>query len=266
MESYAHLRPYLVSSSLRWSYGAFSGTSLADWQLALPQDSTKALLDDLVSVGFCAVEVDRLGFADRAVNLEADLRSLLGPPISSTNDGRLVAWDLAPQRASLTARLGAAQIKAVGNLVLHPVVVYADRGAYDVAHDSQALYQWFGPSPQIDVHNFGATTIDNVRLTFSLAAPDSSPRRFTIHLPDNTSQVVDVNRGEARQVQVQVNVNAAPGRNAVRITTDGNAVSIGAAGSTNAADRKMVFGKIIDLRASVADPKVHLGVVQQRVE
>jgi hypothetical protein len=264
MESYAHLRPYLVSSSLRWSYGAFSGTSLADWQLALPQDSTKALLDDLASVGFCAVEVDRLGFADRAVNLEADLRSLLGPPISSTNDGRLVAWDLAPQRTSLTARLGAEQIKAVGTLVLHPVVVYSDRGAYDVAHDSQAPYQWFGPSPQIDVHNFGATTIDNVRLTFSLAAPDSSPRRFTIHLPNNITQVVDVNGGEARQVQV--NVNAAPGRNAVNITTGGNAVSIGAAGSTNAADRKMVFGKLIDLRASVADPRIRLGVVQQRVE
>jgi len=266
MDTYAELRPYLASTTLRWSYGAFNGTSLADWQLALPGGSTPALLDDVVAAGFCAVELDRLGFADRAVALEADVRSLLGPPISSTNDGRLVAWDLAPQRASLTARLGAAQIKAVGNLVLHPVVVYADRGAYDVAHDSQTPYQWFGPSPQIDVHNFGTTTIDSVHLTFSLAAPDSSPRRFTIHLPDNTSQVVDVNRGEARQVQVQVNVNAAPGRNAVNITTDGNAVSISAVGSTNAADRKMVFGKIIDLRASVADPKVHLGVVQQRVE
>ena len=264
MDTYAELRPYLASTTLRWSYGAFSGTSLADWQLALPQGSTPALLDDLVAAGFCAVEVDRLGFADRAVALEADLRSLLGPPISNTNDGRLVAWDLAAQRASLTARLGAEQIKAVGNLVLHPVVVYTDRGAYDVAHDSQTPYQWFGPSPQIDVHNFGATTIDNVRLTFSLAGPDSSPRRFTIRLPNGSTQVIDVDGSSPGQIQLVL--DAVPGRNTVSIATEGNAVSISSVGSTNAADRKMVFGKIIDLRASVADSKVHLGVVQQRVE
>ena len=74
MDSYAHFRPYLASSSLRWSYGAFDGTSLAEWQLALPQSSTTALLDDLVAAGYCAVEVDRAGFADKATALEANLK------------------------------------------------------------------------------------------------------------------------------------------------------------------------------------------------
>jgi len=31
-------------------------------------------------------------------------------------------------------------------------------------------------------------------------------------------------------------------------------------------NRKSVFGKLIDLWASVTDPKIRLGVVQQRVE
>jgi len=255
---YEHLRPYLVSSSLRWSFGAFRGTSLADWQLALPQKSTAALVDDIVAAGFCAIEVDRAGFADRGAALEADLRRALGAPISTTQDDRLLAWDLTPRRAALTSQFSAEQLKATGDLVLHPLVVYSDHGAYDPEHDNPPTYQWTGPAPEIDVHNFGGTTIDRVYLTFSLAAPDAAPRRFIIHLPDGSTQVVDVKGGAAQQIHVEV--KAVPGRNTVAITTDGDSVPI------SAADLKTAFGKLIDLRASVTDPKIRLGVVQQRVE
>jgi hypothetical protein len=262
MADYAHLRPYLASSSLRWSYGAFRGTSLADWQLALPQTSTTALMEDLVSAGFCAVEVDRAGFADRGASLEADFRSRLGAPISTTRDGRLLAWDLTPARSALTSRVGAAQVRASGFLVLRPLVVYTDRGAYDVEHDKQMPYQWTGPAPEIDVHNFGRTTITDVRLTFSLAPPNAAPRRFTVHLPNGSSRVVDVDGGGTQQVQVVV--NAAPGRNAVIVTTSGEGETIGKALSTTA-DSRVVFGKLIDLQAQVAEPRIHIAVVQQRV-
>lgn len=258
MDSYAHLVPYLASSSLRWSYGAFDGTSLADWQLALPQNSTTALLDDLVVAGYCAVEVDRAGLADKGAALEFSLTKLLGAPISTTKDGNLIAWELAPQRARLTSRIGIQQIRAASELVLHPVVVYSDQGGYNVEHDKQFPYQWISPSAEIDVHNFGRFTINLVRLTFSLATPDSAPRRFTVHLPDGTTQEVDVDSGVAQAVQVLV--NAAPGRNAVTITTTGKAVSVANV------EGKIVYGKLIDLRASTSEPNARLGVVQQRIE
>jgi hypothetical protein len=257
MESYAQLRPYLTSSSLRWSYGAFDGTSLADWQLTLPQKSTSALLDDLVAAGFCAVEVDRAGFADRAAALQSSLTKSLGDPISRTRDDRLVAWNLAPQRASLTSRIGAERIKAAGDLVLHPVVVYADAGAFSVEHDNQIPYQWIGPSAVIDIHNFGRSTLGSVSLRFSLAAPDSAARRFTVHVPDSRTQEVDVSGGIAREVHVVVNMR--PGRNAVTITTTGNAVSVANV------DGKIVFGKLINLQSQLSDPGVHMSVVQQEV-
>jgi hypothetical protein len=73
-----------------------------------------------------------------------------------------------------------------------------------------------------------------------------------------------VNGGASRQVKVEV--NAEPGRNALTITTEGEAVSVSEAMPSGAADRKLVFGKLIDLRARVANPQIQLGVVQQRVE
>jgi hypothetical protein len=264
MDGYAHFRPYLASSSLRWSYGAFRGTSLADWQLALPQKSTTALIDDLAAAGFCAVEVDRAGFADRAATLDGELTGLLGQPTSTTPDDRLIAWDLEPARAALTRRMGAEQSKAAGDLVLHPVIVYTDRGAYDVEAGTQTHYQWIGPSPEIDVHNFGRTRLDGVLLKFSLAAPDSAPRRFTVAPPDGSTQDVQVNSGIAREVQVLI--DAAPGRNTVVIKTSGPGEKVSIALGEGVPDKKIVFGKLIGVRATVPNPKIHIGVIQQRTD
>ena len=264
MTVYEHLRPYLASVSLRWSYGAFRGTGLADWQLALPQTSAASLVDDIVAAGFCAVELDRAGFSDHGTKIAGELTALLGMPISTTRDSQLVAWDLTSERTDLTSRIGADRVKATGDLVLHPLVVYADRGAYEVEHEGQTTYQWTGPSPAIDVHNFGPTEVEGVRLTFSMSAPDSAPRRFTVHLPSGATQVVEVNDGSTQQVQVVV--DAAPGPNAVTITTNGSGVTIGQATSPTSADNRIVYGKLINLTAKVPDPNVRVGVVQQRVE
>ncbi len=248
---YSHLLPYLTSPSLRWSFGAIRGTALADWQLALPQTSTTTMVNDLVAAGFCAVEVNRATLVDPGTTLTSDLTALLGEPISTTPDTQLLAWDLTRASTALTAQVGPAHVKATGELVLHPVVVYSASGAYEVEHDNLTPYQRTGSSPVIDIHNFGRTTVDGVRLSFSLAAPDSSPRHFTVHSPGGKVLGVDVNGGSAQQVHLVV--NAVPGRNPVTITITGEAVD-----GTN-------VGKLIDLRASVPESDVRVGVIQQRL-
>ena len=85
-----------------------------------------------------------------------------------------------------------------------------------------------------------------------------------MHLPNGGTEVVDVVGGETRQVESVF--NAAPGPNTLTITTTGAGEVMGKASTPTSADRRIVFGKIIDLRATVADPNVRVGVVQQRVE
>ena len=249
---YAHFRPYLVSTTLRWSFGAFRGTSLADWQLALQQKSTAALVDDVAAAGFCVIEVDRAAAPEGATALEGDLRRLLGAPIAATNDGRLLAWDLAPALTRLTSQIGAEQVRATGDLVLHPLIVYTDGGEYDDDQDTQTFYEWTGPPPEIDLRNFGRTTIKGVRLTFSLASPDSAPRTFTLQLPDGRNLGVDVKAGIVSEVHVVL--NAAPGRNAVIITSTGPVTGT-----------QSGIGKLINVQAQLATTTTHLAVVQQRV-
>jgi len=76
--------------------------------------------------------------------------------------------------------------------------------------------------------------------------------------------VIDVNGGGTQQAQVVI--NAAPGRNAVIITTTGEGETIGKALSATSGGNRIVYGKLIDLRAQVAEPSIHIAVVQQRVD
>jgi hypothetical protein len=65
---------------------------------------------------------------------------------------------------------------------------------------------------------------------------------------------------------VQVVIDAAPGRNTFTITTTGAGETIGKGSSVINADRRIVYGKLIDLQAQVADPQIHIGVMQQRID
>jgi phosphoglycerol transferase len=84
MTDYEHLRSYLHSSTLRWSYGGVKGRS-GDWQSSLPTD-TKLLIAKLRLLRFQAVWVDRKGYEDNGASLIASLKSAgLATSISDTN-------------------------------------------------------------------------------------------------------------------------------------------------------------------------------------
>jgi phosphoglycerol transferase len=88
MVDYDHVRPYLHSDDLRWSYGAMKGR---------PEDVGDDLDDhvrEAASFGYDAVMVDRFGYPDNGAAAEAELRAIAkGAPIESS-DGRRVLYVL----------------------------------------------------------------------------------------------------------------------------------------------------------------------------
>jgi phosphoglycerol transferase len=88
MVDYDHVRPYLHSDDLRWSYGAMKGR---------PEDVGDDLDDhvrEAASFGYDAVMVDRFGYTDNGAAVEAELRAIAkGAPIESS-DGRRVLYVL----------------------------------------------------------------------------------------------------------------------------------------------------------------------------
>jgi hypothetical protein len=86
MVDYDHVRPYLHTDDLRWSYGAMKGRDedLGD----------DVSIDEARDAGYAGIEVDRFGYADKGAAVEADVRRVTdGEPIVSPN-GRLAFYRL----------------------------------------------------------------------------------------------------------------------------------------------------------------------------
>jgi hypothetical protein len=78
-----HLRPYLFTSRVRYSFGTDKGRSREEWQRRVEALSSAKMADRLEGYGFSGIVVDRRGYADAG-------RSLLS---SLAEAGRPIAFD-----------------------------------------------------------------------------------------------------------------------------------------------------------------------------
>jgi phosphoglycerol transferase len=93
MSDYDHVKPYLHSSGLRWSYGAMRGRP-ADWAERFRNAPMSQLLPELRRRGFRGIEIDRFGYPDNGVGVEADLRRQLRESPLVSGDRRLSFFQL----------------------------------------------------------------------------------------------------------------------------------------------------------------------------
>ena len=122
MLPYEHLRGYVHSDSLRWSFGAMRTRLPEDWGGAVLDRPADEVAAAAAAAGFGAVYVDTHGYADGGAQTIASLSALLGgPPALRSRDGRLVLFHLGPVGARLDRALGPARRAATGDALLRPV-------------------------------------------------------------------------------------------------------------------------------------------------
>ena len=97
MRDYDLLRPYLHTDNLRWSYGAMKGREADTWHRDLLKKPLEERIDILRRLGFAGIYIDRAGFTDSAVALEAQLGArLITAPLVSRGE-RFSFFTLSPR-------------------------------------------------------------------------------------------------------------------------------------------------------------------------
>lgn len=211
MDDYDHLLPSLTGpAGLQWSYGAIRGTTRADWQLALPVSDTPRLLDDLAAAGFCAVEVNRAGYAT-GTDPTPEITRLLGPVAAKTTDGNLTAYRLEPLGASLRA-LPAGQRAAKRTAVLRPSLVTIPGSLVEV-DDGGTPSQWTGPTTTLQVANMGDVP-RRLRISFGVEALDGRPGTVGVSGPGVSRSTITLTTGVT---PVVLDVTAPPGLTDVQL-------------------------------------------------
>ena len=96
LTDYEHFRPYLLSTHLRFSYGAAKHRARGRWQRDLEGRPTEELVRRLEAAGFAALHVNRKGFEDRGERLLRELEQLGYPPRLQSALGNQVVVLLRP--------------------------------------------------------------------------------------------------------------------------------------------------------------------------
>ncbi len=118
---YGHMRGYLHTDRIAWSYGAMKGRPASEWQKQLARLPAQVALDAVTAVGFDGVYLDTWGYDDGG---EA-IRTEFGVPPDLT-DARQQYFSLADRRALLESLIGADGMEQMAQEVLWPVT--ADLG------------------------------------------------------------------------------------------------------------------------------------------
>jgi phosphoglycerol transferase len=90
MIDHEHLKAYLHSKNLRWSYGVAAGENEDVWQRTVAAQPANDLVNRVRGAGFAGVYLNRDGFEDHGAKMESELTSLLGAQPVVSQQGNLV--------------------------------------------------------------------------------------------------------------------------------------------------------------------------------
>jgi len=94
LTEFSHLRAYLHSENLRWSYGAMEGRSGDNWLRSVGSLPLADMIKILSSTGFDGIYVDRFGYEDQGYSIISNLSTMLNRDPLISDDQRLYFFDI----------------------------------------------------------------------------------------------------------------------------------------------------------------------------
>jgi phosphoglycerol transferase len=200
MADYEHLRPYLYSSSLHFSYGSDKGRARDGWQLPTSRLPVPDMVATLERAGFSAVYINRQGYADGGAALLAGLQAAGRTETIESSAGDLVC-----------VRLHAASTPELPD---SPPEFAA--GWYDEESDATGdVWRYSSGNAELVLSNV-ASNPQHRRLRFELASP--SPRTVTISVESGVLYRSPELGGE--RLAVSLPLLLAPGTTRLAFTTE----------------------------------------------
>jgi hypothetical protein len=181
MKDYNHLRGYLHSDRLQWSYGAVPGRSTYRWQLGVADLPASEMVARLAEVGFQGIYINTMGFEDGAQNLINELRRELGSePIAGGSQGELRFFRLPKSKPMSSTNHSSSRSKSsVGEQSLHH---FAGQGLSEAGKRSGArIAPAIRPFRPQKLVSGSLQHADDLDLAISMALEDLALEDIMIH-------------------------------------------------------------------------------------
>ena len=130
MGPYAHIRGYLHTRTVRWSYGALNGRSMQVWQQSVSHLPVPGLVDILAIAGFKGIYLDRRGYVDGGEDMISRLSGILGVQPWVSSGGSEVFFNLEPYSQKMKKQVSADRWKTLQQSVLTDPFGYAGKNLF----------------------------------------------------------------------------------------------------------------------------------------
>ncbi len=154
MVDYDHLRGYLHSQDLRWSYGAMKNRAGDLWLKQIAALPVEQMCESLAFAGFSGVYVDRNGYnADDAARIEAELRDVLQIGPTTSANGRLVFFPATDYNGRLRQKYSETEWQAKQELTLHPLLLDWKGGFSGFESSPDKNWRWSSSEGELHIFN-----------------------------------------------------------------------------------------------------------------
>ena len=179
MVDYDHLRGYLHSKNLRWSYGSIKNRDDDLAQRKVASLPPAELAQTLAVAGFSGIYVDRYGYEDNGAALESELTSVLQTtPLISPN-GRLVFFNLIDYGERLRQKSSSSEWEVKKDFSFHPLLLEWKGGFSELETRADKTWRWCSSEGELHLRNT-AKLPRTVKLEMSVATGYEQLDDFTI--------------------------------------------------------------------------------------
>ena len=179
MADYDHLRGYLHSSKLRWSFAAMKNR---DYDLAQRETASFAppkLAEALAAAGFAGIYLDRKGYKDGGAALESEFSNLLQTtPLVSPN-GRLVFFSLIDYAERLRSQFSHEEWETKQAFSFHPLLLEWKGGFSAMESRPDKTWRWCSSEGELHLRNT-ARLPRTIKLEMYFATGYEQPEDFYI--------------------------------------------------------------------------------------
>jgi hypothetical protein len=197
MLDYEHLRPYLYSRALRFSYGSEKGREQEEWQNEVLQLGVPMFIQSVERYGFSAVLINKKAYADNGVSLLHDFNAAGRSAILAESED-LVCLSLHPDS--------------------HPSLPpYFDANWYPAEGTVSERWRWSRGEAAILLFNNGRDP-KQISIKFGLAS--IQPRRVELYDGSKLIYRVDLTADKLSEPEITASAILRPGRTTLRFHTD----------------------------------------------
>jgi hypothetical protein len=167
------LKPFLLTTTLRWSGAGIKGRATSDWPDVVSALSTTQMVTQLAAVGFAALMVDHQALGTDAARLDAELTTAAGPAVAVSANGRYALYSLQKAVDAVRADNPPEAVAKVRDATVRPVVAYPGANLAVTTDEHRGrVWTTTGPTGSIALDNeTGGPVQVRVRATFASGDP-----------------------------------------------------------------------------------------------